>query len=686
MRVHDDRATKGKKNEVTNVMPQSQVSPVSSFQFEDNRPETVAQKKLYDLENKSQHAKRAFQLKAMADNYAAKQKQPFREKVNNTGLPDNMKAGMENLSGISLDDVKVYRNSDKPAQLQAHAYAQGTNIHLGAGQEKHLSHEAWHVVQQKQGRVKPTLQANGNVSVNDNVGLEKEADVMGTKALQMKPVKMGTYKMNLPVPNRPVVQKIDWAWLGSSLAAPVGGVSGAVSGTVKGAMHGYQDEDGVLAGMGKGLISGAKDGYKHPGTAVGTLIGGAAGNMIGSVGAVAGGVAGAVEGYQKTKSIPQSLAAGAAGATTGYFSPMVGGALAGAEIGKTIDPGHKTEIRHTTSHITLDNLNNDGISTNHKVGKTMTAKLAPFDAVRGSATGVNWTWMQFLRKRYPKANIVRGHLLNHDLGGFGAPENLYPISTLANQQHSVNVEQNVKNLLSGEIDRGRKGGKARIVNYTVEVIENSYPHDPTNTTFKCTYYADGEGPTVVDIRSQLGTDKGGFGGGHNNPLDGEEWHHGQRRGFEGDDERSSLSAYKNDKNIRIGKSAAGSNLTPNEDAKYTPGAGLTLENERNIMDSLMKNQFKTWHRPLKDSILMQMGLPAGGYFDTGAINFVRSTASYSDNKGDYYSFIELIVQVLQEKIDELRVIHHAHATAMKILDNAYLNTIATLKAYEHYRN
>ncbi len=103
----------------------------------------------------------------------------------NTGLPDNLKSGIENLSGYSMDDVKVHYNSDKPAQLQAHAYAQGTDIHIASGQEKHLPHEAWHVVQQKQGRVRPTLQMKGNVNVNDDAGLENEADVMGTKAIQM---------------------------------------------------------------------------------------------------------------------------------------------------------------------------------------------------------------------------------------------------------------------------------------------------------------------------------------------------------------------------------------------------------------------------------------------------------------------------------------------------------------------
>lgn len=104
------------------------------------------------------------------------------EKPNNTGLPDNLKSGVENLSGYSMDDVKVHYNSDKPAQLNALAYAQGTDIHVAPGQEKHLPHEAWHVVQQKQGRVHPTVQLQG-VNVNDNEGLEKEADEKGMASL-----------------------------------------------------------------------------------------------------------------------------------------------------------------------------------------------------------------------------------------------------------------------------------------------------------------------------------------------------------------------------------------------------------------------------------------------------------------------------------------------------------------------
>jgi Domain of unknown function (DUF4157) len=104
---------------------------------------------------------------------------------NRTGMPDSLKAGIENLSGLSMDDVKVHYNSSSPASLQALAYTQGTDIHVGPGQERHLPHEAWHVAQQKQGRVRPTMQMKG-VTINDDQALEQEADVMGAKAIQQQ--------------------------------------------------------------------------------------------------------------------------------------------------------------------------------------------------------------------------------------------------------------------------------------------------------------------------------------------------------------------------------------------------------------------------------------------------------------------------------------------------------------------
>ncbi|GAC1393220.1 MAG: hypothetical protein NVSMB38_20430 [Ktedonobacteraceae bacterium] len=109
------------------------------------------------------------------------QQQNVPPKKNSTGLPNPLKAGVENLTGLSMDDVQVHYNSPKPAHMWALAYTQGADIHVGPGQERHLPHEAWHVVQQKQGRVKPTLQSKG-MAINDAEGLEREADVMGAIA------------------------------------------------------------------------------------------------------------------------------------------------------------------------------------------------------------------------------------------------------------------------------------------------------------------------------------------------------------------------------------------------------------------------------------------------------------------------------------------------------------------------
>ena len=103
------------------------------------------------------------------------------QKPNNTGLPDNLKAGVESLSGFSMDDVKVHYNPSQPATVQALAYTQGTDIHVAPGQERHLPHEAWHVAQQLAGRVEPTTEVGG-MPVNDNIDLEHEADVMGARA------------------------------------------------------------------------------------------------------------------------------------------------------------------------------------------------------------------------------------------------------------------------------------------------------------------------------------------------------------------------------------------------------------------------------------------------------------------------------------------------------------------------
>ena len=174
------------------------------FQHNPNQKLMAIQKMADDSPNN----KPIIQLKALADRYSQQKHHAFQLKKNNSGLPDSLKSGVENLSGLSMDDVKVHYNSDKPAQLNAHAYAQGTDIHIASGQEKHLPHEAWHVVQQKQGRVQPTTMMKAKVPVNDDQGLEKEADVMGARALQMKPFSLSDYRTEKSFQKKGIVQKV----------------------------------------------------------------------------------------------------------------------------------------------------------------------------------------------------------------------------------------------------------------------------------------------------------------------------------------------------------------------------------------------------------------------------------------------------------------------------------------------
>jgi hypothetical protein len=54
---------------------------------------------------------------------------------------------------------------------------------VAPGQESSLPHEAWHVVQQRQGRVNADSQRRG-IGVNSSDTLEREADVMGAKAMR----------------------------------------------------------------------------------------------------------------------------------------------------------------------------------------------------------------------------------------------------------------------------------------------------------------------------------------------------------------------------------------------------------------------------------------------------------------------------------------------------------------------
>lgn len=120
--------------------------------------------------------------------------EPFSEPTQMEGGFDNIRETLENKSGVSLADVKVHYNSPEPGKIGAHAFAKGTDVFMGSGQEKYLGHELTHVVQQKQGLVHPDAVTESGAPVNTSSALESAADhmqVSSAPAISSGPVAYG---------------------------------------------------------------------------------------------------------------------------------------------------------------------------------------------------------------------------------------------------------------------------------------------------------------------------------------------------------------------------------------------------------------------------------------------------------------------------------------------------------------
>ena len=96
----------------------------ASFAFEDNRPEAIAQRRMQALSDTS--PRMMAQRKKIERNFG----DAVQKRKNDTVLPDQLKAGIETLSGVSMDDVRVHHNSAKPAQFHEQPHTQAKNRRL----------------------------------------------------------------------------------------------------------------------------------------------------------------------------------------------------------------------------------------------------------------------------------------------------------------------------------------------------------------------------------------------------------------------------------------------------------------------------------------------------------------------------------------------------------------------------
>lgn len=177
-------------------------------QFTDPRPEAMASRALRDLADGSPQVRAAADLQQLANRHSAATRGPSGGAVQRKAgasagegrtlpsagparaLRPDLRATMEASFGMDFSSVRVHEGARAPA-MGALAYTQGSQIHFAPGSyqpdsqsgRELLGHEMAHVVQQARGRVQATGAVNG-VPLNDDPGLEREADVLGRHAVR----------------------------------------------------------------------------------------------------------------------------------------------------------------------------------------------------------------------------------------------------------------------------------------------------------------------------------------------------------------------------------------------------------------------------------------------------------------------------------------------------------------------
>lgn len=130
------------------------------------------------------------QLHADAEPISAPGGEPAHD--DKTGLPDDVRQGMEEAIGGNFSSVQFVTESKKAEEVGALAFTQGKNVEFAPGQFKPdttaglelIGHELTHVDQQDKGTVEPTMEI-GEMLVNDDKSKETEADDKGKAAARL---------------------------------------------------------------------------------------------------------------------------------------------------------------------------------------------------------------------------------------------------------------------------------------------------------------------------------------------------------------------------------------------------------------------------------------------------------------------------------------------------------------------
>jgi hypothetical protein len=128
-------------------------------------------------------------------------------------LDEDSERAMSAAFGVDMSPVRVVRDSGLPVGLGAQAVARGTEVHMAPGapgrgtdgERRLLAHELAHVVQQSEGRVRPTASV-GDLEVSTDRGLEQDADAAAERVMRGEPAGAGEIAGLAGPPGPPVAQ------------------------------------------------------------------------------------------------------------------------------------------------------------------------------------------------------------------------------------------------------------------------------------------------------------------------------------------------------------------------------------------------------------------------------------------------------------------------------------------------
>lgn len=151
----------------------------------------------------------------------------------------------------------------------------------------------------------------------------------------------------------------------------------------------------------------------------------------------------------------------------------------------------KSQVNYKTKPLAFDNRKQSVTA-----GQQIIALLDPNDPINGSAPGAGEqsNLMEYLKEKKNFKGMVRGHLMNGQLGGPGIAQNLFPITSQANSYHKFYAENHIKQAIDNDI------GVMYVVSVNAEYDADGMLNGAAE--FKCSATAWDPTGDVLEIDSQ----------------------------------------------------------------------------------------------------------------------------------------------------------------------------------------